>query len=285
MREMMLKKEFFITACSIFILLLIQVPFTYAQLTAETGSNGDITVKGIRDSAIAWGLNGVNYQVGATAAERFPDQGFVEVNIVADASGTFGSGSGYKMLVQFWNDEQNYVAFGIINDPGAAPWGGLTLMVEGAAYGKPIGGYWPQNYEGFDSDIVYHHFYVRWTATTITFVIDHLTDHTMIYNINMSNPSFSCLGAARLPGDSVHGTFQLLDFSSHLFNQPVFTLITWDPQFTIINNTTTDDGDTDTDTDDGDTATDTDDSDTDTEADGDTDTDTDDSDTESEDTD
>ncbi len=235
-------KKFSVFVFVLLVSALICVPAVLAELNASKSGVRDVVVSGARQSSIAWGQNGDNYQVGAVASERFPNEGWIDVSIDVQNYTSFGDGSGYKMYVQFWNDAENYVAFGIIKDPAAAPWGGTTVMVEGAAYGQPIGGYWPQGNGGFDgSDDTYHHFSVHWYPDRIEFVIDHITSQRMIYNINMSNPSFACLGAARLPGDSVHGVFQLSNFSMDNDDtqaSPHFTLVTWDPRFTVIGHIT-----------------------------------------------
>ena len=54
---------------------------------------------------------------------------------------SFGAGTGYKAFVQAWNNPTNYIAFGLIHDPAVSP-NGMTIMVEGAANGRPVGGYW-----------------------------------------------------------------------------------------------------------------------------------------------
>jgi hypothetical protein len=239
----MLMKKFSVFVFVLLVSASICVPAALAELNASKSDQRDVIISGTRQSSIAWGQNGDNYQVGAVASERFPNQGWIDISINTQSYSSFGDGSGYKMYVQFWNDSENYVAFGIIKDPGAAPWGGVTVMVEGNAYGQPIGGYWPQGHGEFDSsgDDTYYHFSVHWYPDRIEFVIDHLTDQRMIYNINMSNPSFACLGAARLPGDSLHGIFQLHNFSmdnDDTQSSPHFTLVTWDPQFTVIGNIT-----------------------------------------------
>ena len=38
----------------------------------------------------------------------------------------------------------NFIAFGLIHDPGVSP-AGTTLMIEGAGGGRPVGGYWGNN--------------------------------------------------------------------------------------------------------------------------------------------
>lgn len=232
-------KKCFVLVSALLLASFLFTSIAGADLTAIKSGKRDVFIGGTRQSDIPWGQGPVNYQAGASATQRFSDKGWVDISIAADASGTFGTGSGYKMLVQFWNDEENFVAFGIIKDPGAAPWGGITLMVEGAAYGQPIGGYWPQGHGGFDENSSSHHFSVSWGPRGIEFVIDHIDSQKMIFNINMSNPSFSCLGAARMPGDSLHGTFKLNGFSmDKTGNPPQFSLVTWDPEFANLGNIT-----------------------------------------------
>ena len=124
-------------------------PYSWdAGLYATTGSFSDtVHAWGRRSTQGAWGTGGVNYQSGATTNYRGNSSGSVAVRMNATycpGACTYGSGSGYKSIVQLWNDPNNYIAFGLIKDPGVSP-NGTTIMIEGAANGQPIGGYWPPN--------------------------------------------------------------------------------------------------------------------------------------------
>ena len=106
-------------------------------LTASVSAAHDnVTISGTRVSQTAWGLGPVNYMAGATSEQRLAGNGTLEIDVVGTGpGGAFGDGSGYKAIVQFWNDTENYIALGIINDPGVSP-DGVTVMVEGASYGN-----------------------------------------------------------------------------------------------------------------------------------------------------
>ncbi len=97
---------------------------------------------GQRRTSGAWGTGPVNYQSGVTTNYVGSSSGTmnVELNGSYCPGGvcSYGSGSGYKGLVQFWNDPQNFIAFGLIHDPGVSP-NGMTLMIEGSANGRPAG--------------------------------------------------------------------------------------------------------------------------------------------------
>ncbi|MDM8553160.1 hypothetical protein QUF75_00300 [Desulfococcaceae bacterium HSG7] len=169
-----------------------------------------VGISGTRKSAVPWGQGGVNYQAGVTSNYRLPGTGELEVDVLG-TNGAYGSGTGYKVLVQFWNDEQNYIALGIIHDPGPSP-DGMTVMVEGAAYNGPVGGYW-----GADRPVLTgaaHHFSVRWTPTEISWTINNLEQYRMTFAIKMDNPSFSILSAARDTGDSVSASFENIYLSN-----------------------------------------------------------------------
>ena len=106
--------------------------------------NNSVHAWGMRQTAGAWGTGPVNYQSGGTITNR-ASSGTLRTTLSGsycpNGVCSYGSGSGYKGLVQFWNDPQNYIAFGLIHDPGVSP-SGTTLMVEGAANGHPVGGWW-----------------------------------------------------------------------------------------------------------------------------------------------
>ncbi|WP_296180354.1 hypothetical protein [uncultured Mobiluncus sp.] len=182
-------------------------------LIATVSSHFDtVTVTGARQTTGAWGTGPVNYQAGATINTPAASKGDLSVRMEAkDCAARFqceyGSGTGYKGLVQFWNDPENYIAFGLIHDPGVSPTG-FTVMVEGAAHGKPVGGYWPGNAVGGPS----HAFEFSWDGSSITWDIDH-KQKLGPYWLNMSHPSISFLGAARENGDKVNVAFENINFS------------------------------------------------------------------------
>src|SRR4029453_6070758 len=94
-----------------------------------------VQVSGTRRSPIPWGQGPVNYVAGATVYAYAPSPGTLDVDLLANGpGGTYGSGTGFKAFVQFWNDPQNYVAIGLIHDSWACPLcgpGQVTLMIEG----------------------------------------------------------------------------------------------------------------------------------------------------------
>ena len=166
---------------------------------------------GMRKTTGAWGTSGVNYQAGPTTNWRASSSGTLDVTLkgtYCPSSCSYGAGSGYKGLVQFWNDPNNYIAFGLINDPGVSP-RGTTLMIEGAANGKPVGGYWPAGAITGSS----HVFTLNWSPNGISVTIDHNVTLGP-YDISMTNPSISFLAAGRNTGDIVDTTFTGLNFSS-----------------------------------------------------------------------
>jgi len=174
----------------------------------------DVSVSGTRASSGAWGTGSVNYQAGATTDRLMPGSGTLDFDLIATgAGGTFGSGTGYKAYVQFWNAPNDVIAIGLIHDPGASP-NGYTVMVEGSAGGTPIGGYWGSNMPKIDGAA--HHFTVHWTSSAINIVIDNLSQYQMTYGngIDLSHPSVSFLGAAREHGDTVAARFDNMDFSN-----------------------------------------------------------------------
>lgn len=183
-------------------------------LVARYRSSFDVVeISGTRTSSGAWGTGSVNYQAAATLERRVGDSGNLSVDLLTNnGSQEYGSGSGYKAFVQFWNDENDYVAFGLIHDPGVSPTG-VTIMVEGAANGVPIGGYWRNDMPTLTGSA--HNLDINWTASTIDFTIDGLTQYSMRYGngIDMSQPSISFIAAAREQNDSVYAVFNNIDFN------------------------------------------------------------------------
>jgi hypothetical protein len=178
----------------------------------NTTYNDSVHAWGQRDTSGAWGTGPVNYQSGATTQVRGSSSGTLSVVLngtyCPNNSCTYGTGSGYKGLVQFWNDPNNYIAFGLIKDPGVSP-SGTTLMIEGSANGKPVGGYWPANAITGTS----HLFTFKWTASGISVDIDNQVSLGP-YPVAESNPSISFLAAARETGDISDTTFTDISFSS-----------------------------------------------------------------------
>jgi hypothetical protein len=180
-------------------------------LYAVTGaSNTAVHAWGMRETSGAWGTGPVNYESGATTTHRAGASGTLSF----DLSGTycpggqcsFGSGTGYKAFVQFWNDPEDYVAFGLIHDPGVSP-DGTTIMVEGAAQGQPIGGYWPPGAVPGD----FHQITVRWSSQGVLFEMD--SSVTLgYYPITVTDPSVSFIAAGRTTGDIVDATFTDIAF-------------------------------------------------------------------------
>ncbi len=221
----MKNNRFSISVLAILAYVLILVPVASAQLTSSVNAEKTlVTVSGVRVSQTAWGLGHVNYMAGVTSKQRLPGSGQLELWIVgAGPDSAIGSGTGYKALVQFWNDAQNYIALGLIHDPGPSP-DGLTVMVEGAADNQPVGGYWENNSIIGDR----HHVVVSWTPTQISWVIDGREDLRMTFAIKMDNPSFSILGAARLPGDSVSVNFESINLTFNQEYNVEYVVKTWD---------------------------------------------------------
>jgi hypothetical protein len=185
---------------------------------------------GQRKTAGAWGTGSVNYQAGDTVTNTAASSGTLSVVL----NGTYcpggvcsyGSGTGYKGLVQFWNDPSNYIAFGLIHDPRVSPTG-TTLMVEGAANGKPVGGYWGSN--GITGTS--HLFTFNWTATGISVTIDNQVT-LGVYPVTETHPSISFLAAARNTGDICDTTFTDISFSpGSVVAEPV-TIPSGSPYFT-----------------------------------------------------
>lgn len=175
---------------------------------------------GMRKTSGAWGTGPVNYQSGSTTNYRANFSGELSVDLngtyCPNGQCSYGSGTGYKGLVQFWNDPSDYIAFGIIHDPGVSP-SGTTFMIEGAAYGQPIGGYWPNDALPGTS----HNFDISWTGDSITITIDNNVTLGSYY-IDTMNPSISFLAAARDTGDIADTTFNDISFSGgSISSEPV----------------------------------------------------------------
>jgi hypothetical protein len=196
----------------------------------NTEYNDSVHAWGQRKTSGAWGTGGVNYQSGATTNDTAASSG--SLSVVMDGTycpgGTcsYGSGTGYKGLVQFWNNNSNYIAFGLIHDPGVSPHG-MTIMIEGASNGKPIGGYWPAGAVTGTS----HLFTFSWSPSGISVDIDSQVKLGP-YPVAMSSPSISFLAAARDTGDISDTTFNDISFSAgSITSQPV-TIPSGTPYFT-----------------------------------------------------
>ena len=175
-------------------------------LFATVGStNTTVHAWGQRTTPGAWGTGPVNYQAGATAVTTASSSGTLNVTLrgtyCPGGACSFGAGTGYKGLVQLWNDPSNYIAFGVIHDPGVSP-SGTTLMIEGAAAGRPVGGYWAGGKLGGSS----HLFTVTWGPNGISLQIDNQT-RLGPYPVAATHPSISFLAAGRLTGDIADTTF------------------------------------------------------------------------------
>jgi hypothetical protein len=174
--------------------------------------NNDVHSWGQRKTSGAWGTGGVNYQSGGTINNLASSSGTLNVVLngtyCPDGVCSYGGGSGYKGLVQYWNDPNNFIAFGLIHDPGVSPTG-MTLMIEGAAGGKPVGGYWPANAVTGTS----HLFTLKWTASGVSVTVDNQVT-LGAYPVTENHPSVSFLAAARNTGDIADTTFSGISFSS-----------------------------------------------------------------------
>jgi lysophospholipase L1-like esterase len=181
-------------------------------LSGYVNSQGDlIQIGGTRTSWIPWGQGDVNYQVGVTKNALLPESGKLEFDIVATGyDSALGAGTGYKAIVQFWNDTENYIAMGLIHDPGVSP-DGVTVMVEGAADTLPVGGFWGAGMPSMIGES--HHFSIAWAPTQIICLIDNMEVYRLVYNIKMNHPSLSFIGAARLPGDTISVEFRNIIFN------------------------------------------------------------------------
>jgi hypothetical protein len=188
-------------------------PYSWdSGLLATTGRyNNSSHAWGIRKTAGAWGTGPVNYQSGATINNAASSSGSLRVVLngtyCPGGNCSYGAGSGYKGLVQFWNDPQNYIAFGLIHDPGVSPHG-MTLMIEGAAGGRPVGGYWP----GGAITGTSHVFTFTWSAAGISLNIDNQVNLGP-YSVAATHPSISFLAAGRNTGDIADTTFSGISFS------------------------------------------------------------------------
>lgn len=183
----------------------------YGLYATTSQYNDSAHAWGRRTSQGYWGSGPVNYQSGATTNERANSSGSLDVTLKGtfcpNGQCSYGGGSGYKGLVQFWNDPNNFIAFGLIHDPGVSPTG-TTLMIEGAAYGRAVGGYWPGNAIHGTS----HQFHFDWRSDRITITIDNQVVLGP-YIVSMNNPSISFLAAARNTGDIADTTFTNINFS------------------------------------------------------------------------
>lgn len=192
--------------------------------------NDSVHAWGQRKTSGAWGTGPVNYQSGATTVNRGSSSGTLSVVLngtyCPNGVCSYGTGSGYKGLVQFWNDPNNYIAFGLIHDPGVSPTG-TTLMIEGAANGKPVGGYWPSDAITGTS----HLFTFSWTANGISVTIDNQVTLGP-YPVTETNPSISFLAAARYTGDISDTTFTNISFSSGAITAEPITIPSGSPYFT-----------------------------------------------------
>jgi hypothetical protein len=166
---------------------------------------------GQRTTSGAWGTGSVNYQSGSTTNYRAGSSGALNVTLngtYCPNSCSYGGGSGYKGLVQFWNDPSNFIAFGLIHDPGVSP-NGMTLMIEGAAGGRPVGGYW----SGGAITGTSHNFTFQWSPAGISVNIDNNVNLGP-YQVSATNPSISFLSAGRNTGDISDTTFTGINFSN-----------------------------------------------------------------------
>jgi hypothetical protein len=185
---------------------------------------------GQRKTAGAWGTGPVNYQSGATTNSLGGASGTLRVTLKGTycpgGACSYGSGTGYKGLVQFWNDPQNFIAFGLIHDPKVSPTG-TTLMIEGAGGGRPVGGYWGNNGISGAS----HVFTFSWTANGISVNIDN---QVLLgpYPVAESHPSISFLSAGRQTSDIADTTFSGISFSSGSIQAQPVTVPSGSPYFT-----------------------------------------------------
>lgn len=171
----------------------------------------EIDISGTRTNIGDWGQTPVNFMAGATLNRLLGASGNLSLDMIANGS-AYGSGTGYKTFVQLWNDPNNYIAVGLISDPGLTGPGKYTLMVEGASNGKPIGGYWGHNMPQLFGTA--HNFEIQWHNNQIGIVLDGLTQYSMTYDMALTNPSISFLGAGRMAGDAVQARFDNITFSN-----------------------------------------------------------------------
>lgn len=231
---MTLKPKLLLTTFASFFLAVISPQLAFAEQTtlsnyswdsgmfASSGRYNDSAhAWGRRTTSGAWGTSSVNYQSGSTIASRAGPSGTMSARLNAThcptpSSCNYGNGTGYKSLIQFWNDPGNYIAFGLIKDPGVSP-AGTTLMIEGAANGKPVGGYWPANAITGGS----HLFAINWGPNGVTVTVNNQVTLGP-YPVAATNPSISFLAAARNTGDISDTTFTSIKFSpGSVVTQPI----------------------------------------------------------------
>jgi hypothetical protein len=180
----------------------------FAQIAPD---NSAVHAWGQRQTPGFWGTGPVNYQSGGTRNDRAPSSGSLTYTMSGtycpNNQCTYGTGSGYKGLVQLWNDPNNYIAFGLIHDPGVSPTG-TTIMVEGAGNGSPVGGYWPSGAISGDA----HSVTVSWSYIGVTFTLDNAVTLGP-YAVAATQPSISFLAAGRGTGDICDTTFTGISFS------------------------------------------------------------------------
>ncbi len=190
-------------------------PGLYAEVLS---SDSTVHAWGMRRTSGAWGTGPVNYQAGATTVNRVGSSGqlsfLMQATYCPGGQCSYGAGTGYKAFVQFWDNPTNYIAFGLIHDPGVSP-SGTTIMVEGAANGVPVGGYWPP---GAVTGTL-HKITVTWGVQGIEFNIDGAVT-LGYYPVDMSDPSVSFLGAARITGDICDVTFENIQFTDSTSSLP-----------------------------------------------------------------
>jgi hypothetical protein len=213
-------------------------PYSWDPGLYATNSQYDNQVHawGQRKTSGAWGTGSVNYQSGATTSARGASSGSLTVRLngtyCPNGNCSYGSGSGYKGLVQFWNDPNNYIAIGLIHDPGVSPTG-TTLMIEGAANGRPIGGYQKGGALSGSS----HLFTFSWTSAGLTVTIDN-QETLGPYPVTENNPSISFLAAARNTGDISDTTFTNISFASGSIAANPVTVPAGNPYFSYSANMT-----------------------------------------------
>jgi hypothetical protein len=210
-------------------------PGLYASADAF---GNQVSVWGTRQNEGAWGQRPtVNYQAGATLRNRASSSGQLSVKLDGNTGSncnlalnncTFGSGTGFKQLVQLWNDPGNYIAFGIIHDPGVSP-NGTTLMIEGAGHGRPVGGYWGNG--GLPGQ--QHIFTITWNSAGVSLRIDkdvNLGPYPVEVN---AGPSISFLGAAREWHDSANSNFHDINFTDGSVVEKPIIVPAGDPDATV----------------------------------------------------
>lgn len=213
-------------------------PYSWDSGLYATNStyNDQVHAWGKRLSAGAWGTGAVNYQSGATTHYDGASSGIMHVRLngtyCPSNNCSYGTGTGYKGLVQFWNDPNNFIAFGLIHDPGVSP-NGMTIMVEGSANGRPVGGYWPAGAISGAS----HLFTVTWNGSGITLNVDNQVTLGS-YPVTETKPSISFLAAGRQTGDIVDTTFTNVSFASGSITPQPVVIPAGNPYFTYTNTLT-----------------------------------------------